>query len=83
MLFRSNKKGKIFLGATGYPLPQYKWKKNGLDLDAENGGQFNWLSDGSLEIPLVKLSDAGKYECHISQGYRSRSILIQVSVVGK
>ena len=81
-----NSSGTIFLGASGYPTPSYKWKKDGLVLDQNDrnsGGRFKWLDDGSLEIPTVRVSDAGKYECDIIQGYNSKTIVIQISVVGK
>ena len=81
-----NNRGIVFLGANGYPAPSYKWKKDGIVLDQKdrnNGGRFNWLDDGSLEIPTVRVSDAGKYECDIIQGYNSKTIVIQISVVGK
>lgn len=51
---------------TGYPRPQYTWKKDGKPIDMTTG-RFTVSPSGSLSIKKVDASDEGQYFLHVKQ----------------
>jgi hypothetical protein len=66
--------------ADGWPLPMYRWYKNGetLDLGDERFRQFG----GHLVISPTKLSDGGEYRCNASNSRGSAAAIRKLIVKG-
>lgn len=75
--------GTLKLGASGFPQPEFIWKKDGTTIKPT--GRFQVLDDGSLQITKVEVNDGGKYEYFVSQfdGSDRDSGEINVSIFGE
>ncbi|XP_041098662.1 hemicentin-1 isoform X2 [Polyodon spathula] len=64
----------------GSPSPTVTWRKDGSPISHEH--RFEFLSDGSLRIRAVQISDAGRYHCTASNpaGSEDRGIDLVVHV---
>ncbi|XP_064793489.1 hemicentin-1-like [Oncorhynchus masou masou] len=49
----------------GETSPRVMWRKNGIPIDPDNN-KYTMLSEGSLRVKAVQLSDAGRYYCTVS-----------------
>ncbi|XP_014015728.2 hemicentin-1 [Salmo salar] len=49
----------------GETSPRVMWRKNGIPIDSDNN-KYIMLSEGSLRVKAVQLSDAGRYYCTVS-----------------
>ncbi|XP_071821894.1 hemicentin-1-like isoform X3 [Apostichopus japonicus] len=65
----------------GYPEPTVSWTKDGAEITLTND-RYALLSDGTLIIPEITVSDGGLYECTVSNvaGRQSYSVTIEVQV---
>nr|XP_046206515.1 hemicentin-1-like [Oncorhynchus gorbuscha] len=49
----------------GETSPRVMWRKNGVPIDPDNN-KYTMLSEGSLRVKAVQLSDSGRYYCTVS-----------------
>ncbi|XP_053408969.1 cell adhesion molecule DSCAM-like isoform X3 [Mercenaria mercenaria] len=67
--------------ADGWPLPTYRWYKNGEALDIQNEERYSQFG-GQLVIAPTKLSDGGEYRCNASNSRGSaaaiRTLIVKV-----
>eukprot|EP00794_Sanderia_malayensis_P011383 gene11383-12569_t len=67
--------------AKGYPLPTYKWQKDGW-LDLTNDNQYTLLENGTLIISSVNEDNKGTFKCQAtnSNGQDQKTLILHVLV---
>lgn len=69
--------------ATGTPTPVLSWAKDGIKFQPGYPEHIRILSNNSLLISGVKTADAGRYQCHASNGVGEHVVQATLSVRGE
>ena len=71
---------RITTPVQGNPIPEFSWSKDGAPIDSD---RVHFFSDGELiglEIVKAVMSDAGAYECHLTNEMGNMSGVCNVTV---
>lgn len=83
MILREGESLTLNCKASGFPMPNIWWKKNGLRISSSDNGRISNVSEagvGTLKITNLLTSDAGKYDCVAENTLDSRLSPIQMTV---
>ncbi|OWF52578.1 Hemicentin-1 [Mizuhopecten yessoensis] len=69
--------------ATGNPMPDIRWTKDGVTLDTSEGSYYRMIGNGSLHITSSGPADSGTYVCVVTNtaGTQTREFSITVNAL--